>query len=221
VHRQVPSTRLQAVASTRLTAQNNTIQQRSVIASCGLRLAYLMLGRVPSWLAQLARCDAAKDVEILVLRHGIACLRRTDPRPKVSWLDRAVLSAPPGPHPHRTVGTRSRVAAAGGCQGDRVEHVAGERDGGIARYQILWSRFEIGGDLWEPVAAVGHGCEELQSAARYPLVRGDGVLRDQVAARIDQVEFGVSQRDDHGCGRPTARQRAARSALATSTGRPA
>ena len=58
-----------------------------------IRLAYLMLARVLSWLALLARSDAAKDVEILILRHEIAVLRRTNPRPKISWLDRAVLSA--------------------------------------------------------------------------------------------------------------------------------
>jgi putative transposase len=56
-------------------------------------LVYLMLVRVLSWLALLARADAAKDVEILTLRHEIAVLRRTNPRPKTRWLDRAVLSA--------------------------------------------------------------------------------------------------------------------------------
>jgi hypothetical protein len=35
------------------------------------RLAYLMFARVLSWLALLARSDAAKDVEILVLRHEV------------------------------------------------------------------------------------------------------------------------------------------------------
>ena len=52
-----------------------------------------MLARVLSWLALLARSDAAKDVEILVLRHEVAVLRRGNPRPTVSWIDRAFLSA--------------------------------------------------------------------------------------------------------------------------------
>jgi len=56
-------------------------------------LVYLMLARVLSWLALLARSDGAKNIEILVLRHEVAVLRRNNPRPRMSWLDRAVLSA--------------------------------------------------------------------------------------------------------------------------------
>jgi putative transposase len=58
-----------------------------------LRLAYLALAHVLSWLALLARSDAAKDVEVLVLRHEVAVLRRGNPRPTLSWVDRAFLSA--------------------------------------------------------------------------------------------------------------------------------
>jgi transposase InsO family protein len=57
------------------------------------RIAYLMLARVLSWLALLARSDAAKDVEILVLRHEVAVLRRHHPHPRLSWVDRALLSS--------------------------------------------------------------------------------------------------------------------------------
>ena len=49
-----------------------------------------MLVRVLSWLALLPHSHAAKDVEILVLRHEVAWLRRTNSRPTLTWLDRAV-----------------------------------------------------------------------------------------------------------------------------------
>jgi putative transposase len=52
-----------------------------------------MLVRVLGWLALLARSDAAKDVEILTLRHEVAVLRHTNPRPALTWCDRALLSA--------------------------------------------------------------------------------------------------------------------------------
>jgi hypothetical protein len=54
------------------------------------RLAYLLLARTLSWLTLLARAEAAKDVEILVLRHEVAVLRRHNPRPTLSWVDRAL-----------------------------------------------------------------------------------------------------------------------------------
>ncbi|MCU1662968.1 MAG: hypothetical protein JWR58_3033 [Pseudonocardia sp.] len=41
----------------------------------------------------LARTDAAKDIEILVLRHQLAVLHRKTPRPRMSWGDRAFIAA--------------------------------------------------------------------------------------------------------------------------------
>ena len=57
------------------------------------RLAYLTLCRSIQLLAMVARGDAAKDLEILVLRHQLAVLRRQTPRPKLEPTDRALLAA--------------------------------------------------------------------------------------------------------------------------------
>ena len=57
-----------------------------------LRLLYLLCCQVLQWLALLARSSAARDAELLLLRHEVAILRRQVTRPRVDWADRAVLA---------------------------------------------------------------------------------------------------------------------------------
>lgn len=59
----------------------------------GLRLGYLIARRLVGGLALLARSDAAKDAEILVLRHQLAVLQRQVGRPRLTWPDRAIIAA--------------------------------------------------------------------------------------------------------------------------------
>jgi putative transposase len=48
-----------------------------------LRLLYLAFAQLCGWLVLLGRSPASKNAELLVLRHEVAVLRRTHPRPRL------------------------------------------------------------------------------------------------------------------------------------------
>ena len=56
-------------------------------------MIYLMFAKLLGWIVLSVRSDTTKDVEILVLRHQLAVLKRRTPRPQIGWTDRALIAA--------------------------------------------------------------------------------------------------------------------------------
>jgi putative transposase len=58
-----------------------------------LKLVDVMFSKLVSWMVLRRRSHTSKEIEILVLHHQLAVLRRRTPRPQMSWTDRAVIAA--------------------------------------------------------------------------------------------------------------------------------
>lgn len=76
-----------------LTCVISVLGCQGMIVSVSLRLIYMIFLQLVNLLVLLGRSSASKDVELLVLRHEVAVLRRANPKPRLGWADRAVFAA--------------------------------------------------------------------------------------------------------------------------------
>jgi putative transposase len=60
----------------------------------GWRLGYVIARLVVAGLGLVTRSESWKDAEILVLRHQLAVLQRQIGQPRLSWVDRVIITVP-------------------------------------------------------------------------------------------------------------------------------
>ena len=58
-----------------------------------LRLIYQMFSKLLGWIVLRTRSDTTKDIEILVLRHEVAVLRRSNPSCFALFVDQVPAAA--------------------------------------------------------------------------------------------------------------------------------
>jgi putative transposase len=80
--------------------------RRGMIVARVVASALPGLLRLLNLLLLFGRSSTSKDVELLVLRHEVAVLRRANPRPRMDWADRAILAALVGRLPQMLRGHR-------------------------------------------------------------------------------------------------------------------
>jgi hypothetical protein len=90
--------RLRSLWGSRMSRTSATCGDRlaptsGTITAVSLRLSHLIFQQVLRLILMLGRSFSTKDVELLVLRHEVPVLRRTNPKPRLDWADRAIFAA--------------------------------------------------------------------------------------------------------------------------------
>jgi len=87
-----------------------------------LRLLYLVFLQLLNLLLLLGRSSTSKDVELLVLRHEVAVLRRVRPKPRLAGrIATTTVNDPtvPATFAYSNRPTPSRTSATNGSRGDQ------------------------------------------------------------------------------------------------------
>jgi hypothetical protein len=76
-----------------LTSGDQRLHRPDMIIAASLRLLYLILQHLLGLLLLMGRTSSTKNIELVTLRHEVAVLRRTHPRPRLKSADRADIDA--------------------------------------------------------------------------------------------------------------------------------
>ena len=147
-----------------------SLRHSGTITAVSLRLSYLIFQQVLRLILMLGRSSSTKDIELLVLRHEVAVLRRTNPKPRLDWADRifaALIRRLPGAlrarrlvTPNTILGWHRRLVRRRWTYPNRagrpqINYVVAALVARMARENPRWGYVRIQGELVELGHRVG------------------------------------------------------------------